>query len=1763
MRFIKIQGSVDGITWTDLSPQLTYAYNTFQTNPLDSTTVGTQSNNDFPITLNKGKYMSYRLYGVSGTTHWGQVTELFFGFNSFNRSMYPISDCVASVGDTDGDGKYNWMDLDSDGDGCSDAKEAGATTSSTTNFQFSGVVGTNGLVNTLETAVDNGVINYNSTYSTYGTVKALNVCGDFDNDGIGDLVDIDDDNDGILDVVELMPCALSLNTTSSKSAIIITSDFTPASGTIQTLLDNSENNGMYFTANADITNKTIFSYQLANMYSVSGFEISTNGSSFFNTGATYKIQASNDGISWTDLTTTQTAVTGTLTAGVYSGVSSTYKFQFTNYNPYKYYRVLGLSGSLSGGPWLRESSFSIAIPVICDTDNDGANNNLDLDSDGDGCSDALEGGATSITTANYQFTGAVGTNGLVNSLETAVDNGVINYTSLPYAYVKGLALCSDTDNDGLGDMLDIDDDNDGVLDVTELASCAVSLNTSTAKNTIGITSSATIATGTVSSLLDDTIANTFYFSGSDITNKAIATFTLPTFYTLTGFEFATNGSSFITTGATYKIQGSLDGSNWVDLTSTITASSASLTSGIYSSAATTNKFSFTNSTAYKYYRIFGLSGTLSSSPYVQEVYFSQATPIFCDTDNDGINNTLDLDSDGDGCSDAYEAGATTDKTANFKFTGAMGSNGFANSLETSTDNGIINYTYQPYAFNAALNACTDTDNDGIGDLVDIDDDNDGILDIIENPACSNFTNGSFETYTNCPNLSAAGTANNATGWTTYGGLSNTYSQLMIADGTACTSNKPADTWPASTALTGGSVGKGWAGGHQGENLQNVLTSPLPIGTYNLSFDAGNVIFSPYTNTVQTVKIYGLKSSDTDFAEPVAQLLATFTVNNVISSSSQVWKTYASSITTTQLYDRIHIVFGNARGDFSVQNTYTYIDNISFTCSTNNSDKDGDGIPNQLDLDSDGDGCSDALEGGATTNTTANYQFTGAVGANGLVNSLETVADNGVVNYNLTYTLYGLDATLNVCADSDNDGISDLVDIDDDNDGILDAVESPSCFYTATEISQIQTVSSELASYSTYLTSNTIDQSSSTLNAFTPSVNWVGKELYKVSTLRSFPLVSMSLDLSTWAISSSASNTFKLQGSNDNVSWTDLSGAVASTATTGTFVITNSLLPAGLFKYYRLIGVAGTSYYGGVSEIKLNVATTYNPSSYPKGGCTADVDSDGKLNHLDLDSDGDGCSDAKEGGATTSNTANYQFTGAVGTNGLVNSLETAVDNGVINYSSTYTQYALVSSINACVDTDNDGIADIVDIDDDNDGVLDTTEDCDASSSTTNQLNTSVKFTSAPTTVSGDSQIGYSYTPTGISFNPGGTVGQHNGVALLGPFTSTGVAVNVTAIVRKDWGVSSYGGTVKGLFEILDNSQSVVGSLTWQDNTSNGSTDANNQTINFSGTVPTGNYYIRIKDNGSTSTSSGWGDDWSVKELTISTQKCNWDFDNDGVPNRLDLDSDGDGCSDAYESGATASVVPNYQFTGAVGANGLVNSLETAVDNGVINYTSTYSNAVNTSIHTCPSCIAGTVAPALSSTTKVGVCPSTTIDLTSITASNLPAGTVLTWHTGSIASGTNKVANPSAVAGGTYYASFFDSANNCYSPTTLVTATSASCASGVIDCSKTQLYPAPVVGVSGQKVLYVTLNVSTSGCFSPLSVSGSGFSVANGVTQICTSTTGVQQMSIPVYYNGSSLGTMSFAVGTSGSCSADLTTTPKKAVVDMWTIECLPTQGPVLR
>ncbi|WP_132644050.1 T9SS type A sorting domain-containing protein [Roseivirga ehrenbergii] len=95
------------------------------------------------------------------------------------------------------------------------------------------------------------------------------------------------------------------------------------------------------------------------------------------------------------------------------------------------------------------------------------------------------------------------------------------------------------------------------------------------------------------------------------------------------------------------------------------------------------------------------------------------------------------------------------------------------------------------------------------------------------------------------------------------------------------------------------------------------------------------------------------------------------------------------------------------------------------------DYDDDGIPNYRDRDSDDDGIPDAIEANGGIRP-AEYvasqgNLSGAVGANGIVDTRETSAESGVM--------------LATNPDSDNDGFKDILDLDSDNDGILDIREA--------------------------------------------------------------------------------------------------------------------------------------------------------------------------------------------------------------------------------------------------------------------------------------------------------------------------------------------------------------------------------------------------------------------------------------------------------------------------------------------------------------------------------------------------------------------------------------------------------------------------------------------------------------------------------------------------------------------------------------------------
>jgi Secretion system C-terminal sorting domain len=108
---------------------------------------------------------------------------------------------------------------------------------------------------------------------------------------------------------------------------------------------------------------------------------------------------------------------------------------------------------------------------------------------------------------------------------------------------------------------------------------------------------------------------------------------------------------------------------------------------------------------------------------------------------------------------------------------------------------------------------------------------------------------------------------------------------------------------------------------------------------------------------------------------------------------------------------------------------------------------------------------------------------------------------------------------------------------------------------------------------------------------------------------------------------------------------------------------------------------------------------------------------------------------------------------------------------------------------------------------------------------------------------------------------------------------------------------------------------------------------------------------------------------------------------------------------------------------------------------------YSPVRNLSVSATACCNAGTSSPALNVSSLSNVCPATTANLSTVTASNTPAGTSLEWHTSATPSALTKITTTTAVIAGTYYATFYDATNRCYSPTrNLNVITTACCNAG---------------------------------------------------------------------------------------------------------------------
>jgi hypothetical protein len=338
-------------------------------------------------------------------------------------------------------------------------------------------------------------------------------------------------------------------------------------------------------------------------------------------------------------------------------------------------------------------------------------------------------------------------------------------------------VCNDFDQDGIPDIMDIDDDNDGILDAIESPDCylpATFFATGDRRTNFTVTSEIERVSpnNQGKNLIDGegTTGAIIFVNNTSIVNKELykITFNYPVPLSQLILRFV-DGNSHFNAGAIVKVQGSNDNATWTDLntgTTYNTATDNNIVAPFWTVNTPNEKFTVTqNQGRYKYYRLYGTAGSVRNSGNATEFYFTTAAtyePSFypkptcsaTDTDNDGVANNFDLDSDGDGCPDAKESAitgtllagtitnvvnstlTTTPNVTSAVAAGPYGENGFANGLETASESAVYNgtNTYK-YALATKYNGCLDSDNDGVGNLFDLDDDNDGILDSQE---CSPF-----------------------------------------------------------------------------------------------------------------------------------------------------------------------------------------------------------------------------------------------------------------------------------------------------------------------------------------------------------------------------------------------------------------------------------------------------------------------------------------------------------------------------------------------------------------------------------------------------------------------------------------------------------------------------------------------------------------------------------------------------------------------------------------------------------------------------------------------------------------------------------------------------------------------------------------------------------------------------------------------------------------------------------------------------------------
>lgn len=875
-------------------------------------------------------------------------------------------------------------------------------------------------------------------------------------------------------------------------------------------------------------------------------------------------------------------------------------------------------------------------------------------------------------------------------------------------------------------------------------------------------------------------------------------------------------------------------------------------------------------------------------------------PDVYDRDGDGVPNHFDLDADNDGITDLREGGlsaatlATLDANSDGMLDASLnfGTNGLANDLETSADNGILTYSL------------VDTDGDGVLDYRDLDSDNDGITDRAESGVGTDANNNGV----------VDGTAD-----ADFDGI------LDSADGDDANLGSPS-TIPLD------SDGDGIPNFRDLDSDNDGITDRAESGVGTDSNNNGIVDGSADADGDGILD--SADSNDGAYGSPNSS--PTNTDGNgpanfidLDSDNDGILDLTESGTGTDSNNDGVVDGASDADGD-GILDSADSDDGARGTPNNIPTNTDGNGPANFMDLDSDNDGITDRAESGVGTDSDNNGVLNGSADADGdgildsgdsddaalgSPNTVPTNTDgNGPANYlDLDSDNDGITdlAESGFGTDSDNDGIVDGSS-DADSDGILDSADSndgafgtPNTIPTNTDIGgqpNYRDLDSDNDGITDFAESGigtdsdnngvvdgTSDADGDGILDSSDSNDGVRGSAGSspTNTDGNGPANFMDLDSDNDGITdhaeSGAGNDADNDGDVDGGSDADGDGILNSADTDDAAYGSPGLIPTnsdnsgganfididsdndGITDFEENIDGIGTdSNNDGVIDGTTDTdgdgildsgdsddALYGSPGSIP-----TDSDGDGLANSFDIDSDADGIIDNIEAQATTATPTQAGGTDA-DSDGLDNNFET---NGL-----------------SPVDTDGDGTPDYLDADSDDDGFSDLLEGWDTDG------NYVPNTTPAGTDTDGD---GLDNNFDDIA-GPNGTTNPSNNGQTSSDFPDVTTAGQTT---ERDWR------------EVNDRDGDGVSDQVDRDDDNDGMSDISEA----GGNAPDGDEDGDSVPNWLDTTDDGNGGDASTTSYVDANSDGIpdvYDFDQDGIPNHLDKDSDNDGLTDNLEVGGT--------------------------------------------------------------------------------------------------------------------------------------------------------------------------------------------------------------------------------------------------------------------